>query len=1069
MKKIRIPERQLPILGSADAVVIGGSYAGVAAALALAREGLKVWLAEPRTFLGREITAAHRYWMSGEEAKLHELAGGSLQAAGSEEAAAGDDGGETALHPDRVKLYLEDRLAEAGVNLLYATLPVRIEREAFGRFRVAIANKSGLQLLTGGILIDATETAVTSFCGPKGTGGAMGLRGASAAGQPETARYARVLEFTGYAGNPITEPAELRVPAALGIADHRIVLRRGCRGAGHVLAEMVLELPAESTCEASHKRESEARHRSMALAAYLIAETEGFGGAFFAAASTELLGPLPVGIKDNSAQTLGPESFARAGGIWYASGAGLPDRRWLNAGTAAAEGERLAYAALEASRTEKKGGGSETGSESLRGSAGDDSEPPLPCTVHMPVSPQQGKPYPFAPFGSFDVPLAGESDVLVAGGGTSGATAAITAGREGARTLVLEGNDGLGGTGTVGGVDSYWFGRRVGFAERITALVETQHRRLRYTGGKWNIEAKKHALLQETEEAGVKARFHAIVFAALKQGDNVRGVLAATRWGPAAYVAGVTIDATGDGDLAAFAGADFVYGSERDRTVMWYSLAQFEKPGRTQNNFTSMVDVSNIEDYTRAILTGRRRGRVTHDHGVYVATRESRHIRGDVVMTLADQLLGRLWPDVVNVHFSNHDIKGLSTADWVNVGAIPPNLFIEIPYRMLLPQGLEGILVVGKAISATHDALPAIRMQSDLENLGGAAALAAVHSLRQGVSPRRVDIRQLQRRLSDAGLLPADTPERKLAPIAYDADALERLADGLTGDLPLYHYSNMRMNETFQGSIPFAEICSAGPAAIPVLEKAMAEAEGRRQVHLAQALAMLGSPAAVPVLLADIERLLAAGPSLPERRDDFMYVQLPPDHGAMPDLAYLLHSLALTADPRGIPVWEAVADRLHPAEDDFKDMLKCTFYYVQAVCLGAERLGSPAMLPALRKLHGHHPLRNLACRDGLQPDYFEERRALLELMIGRSMARCGDPEGYRILISYLDDVRALLSEHAHAELASISERDFGKDPCAWSNWLDAASQAQAGAMPPCPFQTRYDRVSDSSVLLRRVV
>ncbi|WP_425283883.1 FAD-dependent oxidoreductase [Lihuaxuella thermophila] len=52
------------------------------------------------------------------------------------------------------------------------------------------------------------------------------------------------------------------------------------------------------------------------------------------------------------------------------------------------------------------------------------------------------------------------------------------------------------------------------------------------------------------------------------------------------------------------------------------------------------------------------------------------------------------------------------------MGCIPPNLLIEIPYRMLLPKGLDGILVIGKAISATHDALPAIRMQADLENLG---------------------------------------------------------------------------------------------------------------------------------------------------------------------------------------------------------------------------------------------------------------------------------------------------------------------------------------------------------------
>ena len=70
---------------------------------------------------------------------------------------------------------------------------------------------------------------------------------------------------------------------------------------------------------------------------------------------------------------------------------------------------------------------------------------------------------------------------------------------------------------------------------------------------------------------------------------------------------------------------------------MWYSLSQYKAPSKLQNNFTSMVDVSSILDYTRAILAGRRRGEECHDHGIYVATRESRHIVGDAVMRLPDQ------------------------------------------------------------------------------------------------------------------------------------------------------------------------------------------------------------------------------------------------------------------------------------------------------------------------------------------------------------------------------------------------------------------------------------------------
>ncbi len=142
-------------------------------------------------------------------------------------------------------------------------------------------------------------------------------------------------------------------------------------------------------------------------------------------------------------------------------------------------------------------------------------------------------------------------------------------------------------------------------------------------------------------------------------------------------------------------------------------------------------------------------------------------------MKLTDQLLQRRWPDVVNVHFSNHDVKGASGAPWVNVGLIPPNLEIESPYRMLLPRGLEGIHVAGKAISGTHDALPAIRMQSDLENLGAVAALAAATAARAGTTPRAIDVKALQARLAREGLVPADAPTRTLAPIRYTDEALE--------------------------------------------------------------------------------------------------------------------------------------------------------------------------------------------------------------------------------------------------------------------------------------------------------
>lgn len=154
--------------------------------------------------------------------------------------------------------------------------------------------------------------------------------------------------------------------------------------------------------------------------------------------------------------------------------------------------------------------------------------------------------------------------------------------------------------------------------------------------GEWNIEAKMQALAELADHAGAGLLFTESVIGAVMGGSIVRGVVVADPFGAWVVLGKVVIDATGDGDVAAFAGVEFTYGSKRDHAVMWYSLPQFHSPGFTDNNFTSMVDVTNIQDYTRAILSGRRYSRNAEigrklpsqqsppenrllDHGSYVA------------------------------------------------------------------------------------------------------------------------------------------------------------------------------------------------------------------------------------------------------------------------------------------------------------------------------------------------------------------------------------------------------------------------------------------------------------------
>ncbi|GGH73394.1 ribulose 1,5-bisphosphate synthetase/thiazole synthase [Pullulanibacillus pueri] len=1020
-----LPAQKLPIISDVDFVIIGGSFAGISTALELANQGKKVMVVESRTYLGSELTATLSPWIT-LPLKVHPpLIQACIEASGQKVECAESE--MVTFHMDQLKLGLEDALQAAGISLLYASLPVGITSLDDNRTGLIIANKSGRQLIRCNGVADATETAITTFLTK------TPLTSTVNKGQ---SYYKRVLEF-----NKVEdlEQTTLAIPAELGLLGNSVRIFPGVHGDGHLYVEYQMEFNAENSLEENRKREIEAQKKGMALAAYLSQQVPAFRKALLCLSSYELKGPFhKTKAKPNTALQL--EALrCKFPHVWcfykdfYENG----NEGWLDAVQAAAYGEQFARLLSDSADEEQ-----EHHETHRRVSQG-----PEPYTVKIPTDFIEGN-FIFKDVEEQAISYSKSTQVLVAGGGSSGGPAAIVSAQEGMQTVLVDLNPGLGGTGTFGGVDSYWFGKRHGFAKKIMDRVQAVQQSIGYKGPKWNIEAKKYALLETANQLDIAMYFNTITFGAITKGSRVCGSVVATRWGVCAIFSDCVLDATGDGDLAAFAEANFNYGAARDHVVMWYSLSQYKLPGKLQNNFTSMVNVADIRDYTRAILAGRRRGQPgrrswrlnkesCHDHGIYVAPRESRHIVGDVTMTMEDQLLHRQWPDTINIHFSNHDMKGISEAHWLYTGFIPPNLDIEIPYRMLLPKGLDGLLVVGKAISATHDALPAIRMQSDLENLGGIAALAASMAIKEKKEPREIDYRRLQEKLVDKGLLPQHILNRDLKPTLYSDEELAALVNAIEVDQPLYEYSNMPMDEVYHKRMPFVEICTAGRRIIPYLEKAHENAEGIRKVRLAQALAMYRSKAGVSTLIAEITSMLR-GDQLPKRTADILYVTLPPDHGAMPDVCYLIYSLGLTRDKRSLAIWQRVVELLHPSEEDFKDPMWGIFYYVHAVCLGAEQLGHEDAIPILRQLRRIPFLHQQHCQEGYQADYFLERRALLELAIGRALARCGSSEGYDILINYLGDARSLLSKQAHTVLKRLSGLTIGHDKRAWLEWLKEA-------------------------------
>jgi len=105
-------------------------------------------------------------------------------------------------------------------------------------------------------------------------------------------------------------------------------------------------------------------------------------------------------------------------------------------------------------------------------------------------------------------------------------------------------------------------------------------------------------------------------------------------------------------------------------------------------------------------------------------------------------------------HLSNFDAGAFPTSRMLLLKDVKgPAYACDLPYRCLIPKGIDGMLVTGLGVSADRDAMTLIRMQADLENQGYAAGTAAAMAAGSGVDVSKIDVRDLQKKLLDKGIL----------------------------------------------------------------------------------------------------------------------------------------------------------------------------------------------------------------------------------------------------------------------------------------------------------------------------
>ena len=353
------------------------------------------------------------------------------------------------------------------------------------------------------------------------------------------------------------------------------------------------------------------------------------------------------------------------------------------------------------------------------------------------------------------------ADVVVVGGGTGGAPAAIAAARSGAKVVVVEWLNVLGGVATEGRIGGYYHGNRAGFTAEVDASMKGVANDYCLAKGEW--------YRRELARLGAEVWFGAAGYSVVKSGNRVAAVKVALPDGTRAEIScRVVVDATGNCDIAAAAGCETESLSADELSLQGAGVAPQPLGVTGLNSDIGFVDETSPEDICSFLLRSRLSlPDRTWNASQMVDSRERRRLVGVLRITPGDILSGRRYRDTICETTSNFDTHGQTSSDVFFVrspGDRGERHGAQMPYRCLLPRDVDGILVTGLGVSAHRDAMPVLRMQPDIQNCGYAAGLAAAMAVKAGVVPRDIDVKELQRLLVEKGCVGGHVLEDEDAP-----------------------------------------------------------------------------------------------------------------------------------------------------------------------------------------------------------------------------------------------------------------------------------------------------------------
>jgi ribulose 1,5-bisphosphate synthetase/thiazole synthase len=400
------------------------------------------------------------------------------------------------------------------------------------------------------------------------------------------------------------------------------------------------------------------------------------------------------------------------------------------------------------------------------------------------------------------------TDVLVVGGGPAGIGAAIASARRGAQTLFIERHGFFGGIAsfTVGmcinqmrpggrsrsAVHELLIEKLQAYGEKAAVITDEailQHALF------CNVEYLKVATLDALDEVGCRYLVHTRCVDSLVENNRIVGVVVATKNGLAEIRARRVVDCTGDADVAFFAGAETMKDETGSPMTLCFDVTNIdlEKAEKVSSDrefmaelarkakdkyplipdrwglrrFTSStclyinhagtrvlgpIDATDPEELSRAECASRRQvlqmveamrefgGDVLKDieiitTGPQLGIRETRRVKGAYVLTEKDSLSGRSFDDGVAWR------SGVLDIGFVRTEPMPTH---DVPYRSILPEKLDGLLVGGRCISTDHPAASAGKSMGNCMATGHAAGLASALSLEEKCMPRELDVAKLR-------------------------------------------------------------------------------------------------------------------------------------------------------------------------------------------------------------------------------------------------------------------------------------------------------------------------------------